>query len=183
MHRSMLIPLAWVTISATPLPFDTPQYFPIQGGSGGSGFTRLCGSGKVMTGVYGREGLLVDAIGVLCRPVSSNGTLGSESTVGSVAGGGGGTSTSKSCPSGSVASGARIRAGTYVNAVTLFCKKWDPATRKFIGALTSSSAGIGYTAGGTNFDQNCEQATQPVNGIRGRAASTVDAIGMICNEP
>ena len=184
MLRSILIPLALGTIAATPLlPDLSPQNFALQGGSGGTSFNRMCGSGKVLTGLHGREGMWVDAIGVLCRPVNANGTLGSESAVGSPAGGGGGESTSKSCPSGSVAAGVRIRSGSYVNAVTLFCKKWDPATRKFTGPLTSTSAGLGYNMGGTNHDQNCEQATQPVNGFRGRAASLVDAIGVTCNEP
>ena len=184
MHRSMLIPLALATISMTPSAPDAPQYFPIVGGSGGSGFTRSCGAGKVLTGVFGREGMWVDAIGVLCRPVSSSGTLGAQSTVGSAACGGGGTSTSVSCASGTVISEIFVRAGSLVNAIAITCKKWDAATRKFVGPLPGSSPGMGsMSSGGSEYWQKCELAKQPANGIRGRAAAAVDAIGLICDEP
>lgn len=182
MHRSMLIPLAWGTISMT--AFAPPQYFPIVGGSGGSGFTRSCGSGKVLTGLFGREGMWVDAIGVLCRPVSSNGTLGTQSTVGSAAGGGGGTSASVSCASGTVVSEIFIRAGSLVNSVSITCRHWDASTRKFGGPLPDNNPGIGrMLTGGSDYRHKCELATQPVNGIRGRAAASVDALGAICDEP
>ena len=184
MRRSMLIPLALATIAMTPYAPDAPQYFPIVGGSGGSGFTRSCGAGKVLTGFFGRTGMWVDAIGVLCRPVSASGTLGAESTVGSAAGGTGGTSTSVSCASGTVVSGIFIRAGSFVNSVSITCRKWDAATRKFGGPLPNTNPGIGrMLTGGSDYTQNCELTTQPVNGVRGRAAAAVDALGAICNEP
>ena len=184
MHRLMLIPLALATISMTPPALDAPQYFPIVGGSGGTGFTRSCGAGKVLTGLFGREGMWVDAIGVLCRPVNSNGTLGAQSTVGSAAGGGGGTSTSVSCGSGTVVSEIFIRAGSLVNSVSITCRNWDASTRKFGGPLPGNSPGIGrMLTGGADYRHKCELATQPVNGIRGRAAAAVDALGAICDEP
>ena len=184
MLRFILIPLALGTISATPLLSDlTPQVFPVMGGSGGSSFSRSCGSGKVLTGLYGREGLVVDAIGVLCRPVNANGTLGSESAIGSLAGGSGGTSASESCPTGTVAVSLNFRAGSYVNYAYLLCKRWDPATRKFTGSIVNSAPGLGYAAGGTYYKQECSQPAQPINGFRGRGASVIDALGAICNEP
>ena len=184
MLRSILIPRALGTISATPLPSDlSPQVFPVHGGSGGSSFSRSCGSGKVLTGLYGREGFLVDAFGILCRPVNANGTLGSESAVGSLAGGGGGTSASASCPSGTVAVSLILRAGSYVNYAALLCKRWDPATRKFTGSIVNAAPSLGYPGGGTDYKQECSQPAQPINGFRGRAASVVDALGIICNEP
>ena len=66
------------------------QDLVIYGGGGGSAFTRTCGNNRVMTGFQYRKGLVIDGIGLLCRPVQSNGTLGSESA-GSMAGGGGGS--------------------------------------------------------------------------------------------
>ena len=157
----LLVPLVLGTIAATPLlPDLSPQVFPVHGGSGGTAFTRSCGSGKVLTGLYGRQGFLVDAFGILCRPVNANGTLGSESAVGSLAGGGGGTSASASCPSGSVAVSLTMRAGTYVNYVALFCKRWDPATRKFTGSRVNAAPGLGYPGGGSDYNQDCAQPAQ-----------------------
>ena len=185
--RSRLFAFSFGFMSLLPVSsgFLPTQYLPIYGGSGGSGFTRSCGAGKVLTGFTYRDGLAVDAIGLLCRPVSANGSLGSESTVGTLAGGGGGTSGSWSCPSDQVITQVRIAYGTYVNEVLAWCQKWNASTRSFSGTKTIPLSGAGSypTLGGTSRVEECEAATQPAVGIRGRAHSLVDALGFICDEP
>src|SRR3954470_16189159 len=108
MNRSMLLALSWGTFSLAPLSAtDLPtQKLPVYGGSGGTAFERSCGAGMVLTGFRYRSGFFVDALGLLCRPVNADGKLGSETTVGTLAGGGGGTSKSVSCPAGSVVASA-----------------------------------------------------------------------------
>src|SRR5689334_3107530 len=108
-----------------------PQNLPVLGGSGGTAFSRDCGAGHVLSGLRYRSGAVVDAIGVLCRPVLSNGSLGPESTVGTVIGGGGGTTNVASCPSGMVVSALRVRYGSYVSYAIITCRSWHADTRTF----------------------------------------------------
>jgi hypothetical protein len=188
--RSALLALSWGIFSVAPVSagFAPPQYLPIYGGSGGTSFTRDCGSGYVLTGLRYRGGLLVDAVGLLCRPVSASGTLGSESTVGTLAGGGGGTAGTAICPTGTVVSSAEIKYGTYVNRVRIRCRPWNAAERTFGGTTQFPSDQVGETGSivagqATVKEEKCEAYSQPARGIRGRAHSLVDAIGFICNEP
>jgi hypothetical protein len=184
--RSQLFSIATgvITLGAISNADLPTQRFPIHGGSGGTAFSRDCGPGRVMTGIRGREGMLVDAVGLLCRPVSSTGELGPESTVGSLAGGGGGNTDAISCGAGQVVSGLSFRTGTYVDVITFKCKQWSPATRSYDG----TQVGHGYLgrypfSGGTLREYNCESNKQPASGIRGRASGVVDAIGLECDEP
>ena len=184
--RSIVLAMAFGVIplatSSTALP---PQYLPIFGGNGGNGFTRSCGTGKVLTGLMVRAGLLVDAVGVLCRPINADGSLGPESQVGSLAGGGSATIAAKRCESGKVAYGANINYGSFVNRIFVHCTPWDKSQRKWV----KSSEFSGFTTNTptlqspTTEQEMCELGTQPVNGIRGRASALVDAIGFICDEP
>lgn len=181
--RSTLPALAAAMLALVPTRgADLPaQLLPVLGGSGGSAFTRSCGADRVLTGLRVRKGLSLDAIGVLCRPVNADGSLGSETSVGTLAGGGGGTADFDSCPAGSVAAGAHIVFGTYVDGVRLLCHAWDKGTRSFGGKVGEITLGrFGFN---TLRQTPCEQKTQPMVAIRGREASLVDALGFTCNEP
>ena len=184
--RSMLMVMAYGVIplatTSTALP---TQYLPIYGGGGGSGFTRSCGTGKVLTGLQYRLGLVVDAVGVLCRTVQTDGTLGSQTTVGSLAGGTNGSASTQSCPSGQVVSAAVIIFGSFVDGIHLRCTAWNASAKTF-GTTVLKNLYIGADGerpGGDQRDNSCEARTQPVIGIRGRASALVDAIGFFCDEP
>jgi hypothetical protein len=185
MLRSLLLSLSLGTLSLAPPPLPNlpPQQLPVYGGTSGPAFTRSCGPGKVLTGLRYRAGALVDAVGVLCRPVNANGTLGSETTVGAMVGGSGGTSGSASCGTGKVVVGATIYFGSFVNGMRIVCRSWDAASRKFLDQSTSMFPQLIGNFFATNHAETCEAPTQPANGIRGRAVSLVDAIGFICDEP
>jgi hypothetical protein len=115
--------------------------------------------------------------------VSSTGALGPESVVGLLAGGGGGTSTSFSCPSGSVVTGWKVRYGTYVDNIVIHCRQWKAATRSFDGPTVVVGT-LGPTGdSGRSATSACESPKQPASGIRGRASSLVDAVGLDCDEP
>ena len=185
--RIALLALAGTALSvaSTRAPLRTPdlpaQNLPIYGGSGGSSFTRSCGADMVLTGLRYRYGLVIDAVGLLCRPVNADGSLGAQTTIGSLAGGGGGTAKTASCPSGEVAFGARIHYGTYVDGIVLQCRTWNAATRSFVEpGHVSPYMGMDRK---TSALVQCENATQPMVAIRGRAAMLVDALGFTCNEP
>ena len=183
--RSMLLALSWGTLSVTPLR-STPlpqQLLPVYGGASGTSFNRSCGAGKVLTGLRFRAGLLVDAVGLLCRPVSATGTLGSESTVGTLVGGSGGTSGSASCATGRVVVGASITHGSYVDMISLHCRTWQAGGRRF-GTDETYANPVGNSLSTAAFNkEKCEEFTQPAIAIRGRSHSLVDAIGFICDEP
>jgi hypothetical protein len=181
--RALLLTLTGGLLALAPLraPDLPAQYLPVLGGSGGTAFTRSCGADRVLTGVRFRSGLSLDAIGLLCRPVNADGSLGSESTVGTLAGGGGGTAGFASCRTGSVVGSAYIMYGSYVSGVTLTCYAWEKSTRSYLAYAGVVNAGrIGFSGGATT---SCEQKSQPVVALRGREASLVDALGLICNEP
>ena len=122
-----LIPGLTSSVRTSDLP---PQQLPIHGGGGGAAFTRTCGANRVMTGFQFRRGLWFDAIGLLCRPVSSSGTLGAESA-GSLAGGTGGTFGTRSCPAGSVVAGGTVDYGSVIETVRINCRDWNAARRTF----------------------------------------------------
>ena len=186
MHRRVVSLIALWLVPATMATrwfADLPaQALPVFGGGGGSSFTRNCGDNRVATGFQVRRGLYIDAIGLMCRPVAANGTLGAESA-GSLAGGSGGAFTTRSCPSGSVVTGGSVEYGRVVETVRVSCRDWKPATRSFGTTEIIVSVAGSSTATVTIGRSACENATQPVVTIRGRAGLVVDAVGFTCDEP
>jgi hypothetical protein len=180
--RLFLPTLALVAFAASDLP---PQNLPILGGSGGTAFSRDCGAGHVLSGVRYRSGMVIDALGLQCRPVLGDGSLGPESAVGALAGGGGGTIAVASCPAGRVVTGLRVRFGSYVSYVIVSCRAWSGGTRTYAasGPVSAVSLGSVLTPSAATTDQACESSRQPAAGLRGRAATFVDAVGLVCDEP
>lgn len=181
--RTMFAALASSVLALVPMraPDLPPQYLPMYGGNGGTAFTRSCGAGKVMTGVRYRAGLSIDAIGPLCRPVRSDGTLGAEMTPGTMVGGSGGTLGSKRCAATDVVFSASPYFGTYVDGMRLGCGEWLPALRQIGGFRNSIS--FGRLIGNAGATSTCSGSAQPVKSLFGRAHSLVDAIGITCDEP
>jgi hypothetical protein len=155
------------------------------GGSTGTSFTRGCGADHVMTGLRVRYGALVDAVGLLCRPVNADGSLGTESAVGTMVGGTGGTATSVRCPAGSVVAGGKLYAFAppypTMTGFTLSCRNWVASGRRF-GTTSTGTLAIGALMGTTSGSM-CAQQVQPMVGIRGRSGAIVDALGFTCDEP
>ena len=174
-----LLPL--LALTSPDLP---PQNLPVLGGTGGTAFTRDCGAGRVLSGVRYRSGMVIDAIGLLCRPVLSDGKLGPETTIGTIAGGSGGTTHVAGCPSGTVLTGMFVKYGSYVSYIIGSCSTWRASTRTFATPPSANTEDIGLalTAGATGVE-NCESQLQPGAALRGRAASFIDALGLVCDEP
>jgi hypothetical protein len=169
------------TIASARLADLPPQALPVYGGGGGTSFTRNCGTDRVMTGFQFRRGLWIDGIGLLCRPVSASGALGAESA-GSMAGGTGGTFGKRSCPTGTVVAGGVVEYGSVIETFRVYCRDWKPATRSF-GTNETLISVVGNNPTLPIGRSKCENATQPVITIRGRAGAFVDAVGFTCDEP
>jgi hypothetical protein len=181
--RTMLVALASTTLALLPMrSSDLPaQLLPVFGGSGGAAFSRSCGADRVLTGLRFRVGAAVDAIGLLCRPVNANGTLGSQTTVGSMAGGGGGTFGTIACPLNTVVRNGTVFYGSVVDGVRLTCTAWVPDSRS-MGAFVRHET-FGRTVANSMGQGFCEALTQPAIAVRGRAGLVVDALGFTCDEP
>lgn len=107
-------------------PRKTARY----GGGGGGDFSLACPTDHVATGIVGRAGGLIDALGVICSKINMNYTFGSWSpgsagpTLGP-AGGGGGSQFSSDCGYNPPAVGLSGRAGTLVDRVGLKCSHYS----------------------------------------------------------
>ena len=90
---------------------------PIQGATNES-FTQLsCPAGYRMTGIYGRSGSYIDAIGIICKTQDQSQTYNS-----AVFGGAGGSSFSLSCPAGMFATDLDGTSGGYLDELFLGCR-------------------------------------------------------------
>lgn len=182
--RSILASLVWATLAMTPtraadLP---PQLLPVIGGSGGSLFRRECGAGKVLTGFRYTQDSSLTAIGLLCRPVNADGTLGDMTAVGDRAGIARGEGGQVYCQPGQVVGGTTIYYTTVVIGVHMRCHAWKPSTRRMAETYAMGVA-IGRRDIGKAATTSCAADTQPVVGMRGRAELVVDALGFTCDEP
>jgi hypothetical protein len=187
--------LAVLGVRAMAAQDNAAQALALIGGTGGTAFTRQCPQGQVLTGIRARAGLVIDALGIKCRPVNANGSLGGENDVGSLAGGTGGILSSGSCPQGSVVSGqgGGRAVPTGLGFFELRCRRWDAATRHWAGSITAyvrvmagtAPTTILMSAPGSGISQtaDCSRASQPAVLLRGRAGTIIDAAGFTCNEP
>ena len=164
---------------------------PVVGGPGGTSFAQVCPTGHVLTGIRARRSATLDAIGVRCRPVLSNGTLGPEVDAGPVWGGPGGRAFAPSCsPSHVIAEQVARFDGTHLSAVRYHCFRWDAATRRWDAASGRRAAIVVVAPGAvpgpssTNDTSTpCPTTARPADGVRGRSGMLVDAIGIRCDLP
>jgi hypothetical protein len=189
-----LVPVVILLLSTPSAPRAASLAFesklPLIGSGGGSSFTRRCPDNHVLTGFRWRQGAVVDAIGIKCRPVQSDGRLGNEISSGSMAGGDGGTFGSKSCEWIRDGRTSQIvvtyqrggGAGIGIASLTFACRPWLPESRASgggqIGELLQIRSGSVFTR-----DLECPRAGEPAVGIYGRQGAIVDAVGLICALP
>jgi hypothetical protein len=193
--------VAAIVSSAVVTVADLPMEKLAQAGhaKGGTSFTISCPSGSVLTGIRLRKTSIINAIGIKCRVVGADGSLGAESNVTTFAGGEGGTGSSASCPRGSVVTGS---AGGVATPDGLFgfafeCRQWNAAMRRWSGPAVAA-LGIPSASGvlpmalpspnlatltGFSTYRACGHEPQPGHGIAGRSSAFVNAVGLICDEP
>jgi hypothetical protein len=191
--RSYAAPVP-ITVAAPAEPVDDPeQKTTAFGGSGGITYNRRCAAGSVLVGVIGVAGDWMDAVGAICSPVRSDGTLGTPSSS-SLAGGDGGTSGTieRRCSAGKVVSSVQVKHGLVlfnqvrvVLNLVVVCSAWNPAARTWSAASPQALAGFNSGTGRESRTDTpaCASQRQPATGIHGRAARYLDSFGLYCNEP
>lgn len=152
---------------------------------GGSGGTRLfnfdCGPSGVMIGLVAKWGAWLDQLGIMCRRVGSDGTLGSVFTIGPTGGSGGTTSVTKRCSDGEVIRGFGSYTGSYVNQLFFTCQKWNPSKKQREGNSTIHSVGKwGYGVSENSF--GCQGNNYVVKKIYGKSGIYIDRVQIICRE-
>jgi hypothetical protein len=181
-----------ITVVAPP-PDDPEQQTTAFGGSGGITYNRRCATGSVLTGVIGVAGDWMDAVGAICAPVRTDGTLGTPSSS-ALAGGDGGTSGTieRRCSAGKVVTSVQVRHGLVllnnlrvVLNLVVVCSAWDPVARTWSTAQPQSLAGFNSGSGRESRTDTpaCASQRQPATGIHGRAARYLDSFGLYCDEP
>ena len=103
---------------------------PTRGKAGTSSWTSNCPANQVVVGFSGRSGLLVDQIALRCAPLGvssatsgSSLTVGTATSLGAIGGTGGSAFAAVNCPTGEVATMARVRTGDNLDAFGLACAK------------------------------------------------------------
>lgn len=185
MLRSIVYSLLMLTPALAARAQDLPaQNLPLIGSSGGTYFERMCPKGSVLSGLRSRSGLVLDAVGIYCSAVRTDGTLSAPVAVGTLAGGSGGTPGGGACNGVIAGQQGVFQVGMGIAILAGVCYRWSPAARAFTGSGIDYkwlvSAGV-FTAA-LRLDA-CTEGTQPAVGIRGRAGSIVDSFGLKCNEP
>ena len=160
---------------------------PLAGGPGGTPFAQVCPEGAVLTGIRARRHRAVVGLGVRCRRVRTDGTLGPEEEPGPVWGGGGGTAFGASCASGHVVAGqvAHLDRGRILG-LAYHCYRWTTGTRRWSAAERGPDLVVLQArapASGTSAVTRCPSGERPADGLRGRSATVVDAIGLRCDAP
>jgi hypothetical protein len=148
---------------------------PIRGGDGGSPFgPYVCPPGQWVVGVNGNAGAWVDYMRMICGDAAGNRQ--NDSHV--MGNGGGGASTSATCPTGSAVYMIGFNTvdfhGTQIfNKVRIHCRRISGSS-----AETSSDL-FGGDDGGRETKTNCGD-NDLVVGFRGRHGLYLDAIGLTC---
>ncbi len=178
------------TLGAHRSPLLADTILPAVGSGGGTAFTRRCPAGHVLSGLRWRQGLVVDAIGIKCRPVGSDGALGAEITVGTMVGGSGGQFGSGSCrhhsadqPFPIIVEQQAGGSGVGLALLVFSCRPWYKEPRIFGGGQATSGVTVRFGGVISATDRTCPNPDSPAVGIHGRQGSIVDAVGLICAKP
>jgi hypothetical protein len=144
------------------------SYLPFRGGTGGQAVNISCASGYVASGIHGRAGQYIDRLGLICRALRADGSLG-PSYDSMPVGGWGGSDFRIECPPGGAIVGFHGASGDYLDRLGLICS--SPSAWRS-GPWTYYTGAAGGGAGG-GFDDKCSQGYM-VNLVYTLSAGLVD---------
>lgn len=151
------------------------------GGGGGTAYNRDCGSNRVLIGLQGKWGFWFDQLTPVCQAIAADGTLGEITTLSRVGGAGGNNAGEKRCTAGRVLAGFKASWGTYVDRLRLSCVTWMPATKARGTTILDPPPTLGSTGLLKSETHLFCASGKLAKGIRGKAASYVDSLSLVCN--
>lgn len=180
---------ALIALGASSLAGAAEFVTPSAGGTGGDHSYNLdCGNDGVLVGFSGKWGSWMDSIGIICRKINADGTLGSSFAVGPRGGNGGNEAGSASCEPANVVQLLSPYTGSYINSLGFTCGTWSPATRTVArpparndDADVKRVGASGTHIGSSNSRLECPTDGKPGVGIRGKYGSYVDSIALTCD--
>lgn len=163
------VPLAW-----------SPSIERAPEGRASYSYDYRCPTDYVLIGIGGRQGAWMDAAWGICGRIRSNGTLNSgDRRVTRRAGGSGGTTKGRVCPSGHVLVGWSGTARTYVHTIrTIRCSPWDTSNR--IASGRQSYYYLFPEKGAGTFSNTLCQYGMIGVGISGQAGAYLDRFQVRC---
>lgn len=155
------------------------------GGGGGNPFALRCANDQVLVGIGGKASALVDRVQPLCAQVDPLGRwsylLSGSIVAGSIAGGGGGTAFTLTCPRDHAVSGIQGKAGSLIDQLRIKCGPLTAGPKlASIGSVLSGQAG---SSGGNAFGPFDCVDNKPGRGLIGRAGNFVDQLRLACDFP
>lgn len=170
----LAIAIAITLAASTPVVAQRIVRTEMGGGPGGSLSEHFCGPGRVLVGVQGYAGVLLDNVQAICARLDGN-VVSDAKPEGPVFGGDRPINNSAECPGNSFVRFAVIsqnETNPYVGGIALNCGTENPV--KLDGTGRRSLHGSKYVS--------CEGENVPL-GIRVRAGKFLDAFGLICGPP
>ncbi len=128
--------------SAVAVLSDLTWEAPYRGGRGEGVYSSACQPGWMAVGIHGRSSEQIDRIGLVCRYLERDGTLGAEDFR-ETAGGEGGTSFLSMCPDGYAIGGLAGRSGAQLDRVQIVCDTL-PGTVLFEGNPVGGTGGATF---------------------------------------
>lgn len=160
------------------MPFEVSgevYTLPARGGFGGVPHTLRCPSGRVAVGIYGRSGVYVDKLGLVCAHLHKSGNLGPAGDVGTF-GGNGGNFFRLTCPHNQAIVGIHGGAGDYVDRIGLRCAEVeDWYEDNEVDHSTATAGG----QGGSPFSDECPRQ-YVVDQLNVRTGDYVDQVEAVC---
>lgn len=177
----VLAAVASIALGASPAP-AAEQKSPIWGGGGGThGYNLDCGSTGVMVGVTVKWGQWIDQLGLICRTVKADGTLGSFYTRGPVGGQGGNQSGPSQCREGFVVVSVAGQSGSFVDSFHGHCKRWDAAGRKPTGE-TVWDVKVANHKPLSGYNRFPCLGTAVGKALRGKYGWYIDSLQFVCDQ-
>lgn len=165
----------------------------VVGGSGGTYFEYSCGAGRMLVGLHGSAGVIVDAVQAVCARVDAAGAVTEVAAQGPVFGGSRPFDKKADCPNQQAIrnfSISRSEQGPFVGSIRITCQ--EVARMESGGTSNLELAGSGHLQfykspmlsiasedTGSFNDSKCPGTTYAI-GIRGRQSEYLNALGLIC---
>ena len=183
-----------VLLAVVPTAAEAQREGRIGGGGGGRYFKYECGEGRVLVGLRGSAGVLIDNVQAVCARMDAAGGLAEAAPQGPIFGNQRPEDQSIQCPPGHAVIGGEMFENDdhpFLGSIELYCR--EVANREFGGTVNIRMRGTGNLAGyisptlglmGQEEAQYWNRETSTCDGyalgIHGRQSRNLNAFGLLC---